>query len=109
MCKNIQKILNGSDEIASYYQQAKLLWDEIDISDKELINKVQKIDEKLERICKDRNLGQEILVCYGIMQFIEKENPDIHSAKKIADVLSSDYFSNEIKNLAKEISKRYPL
>ena len=108
MCKNIKKVLSGNDEMASYYQQAKLLWDKIDISDDEKLMKVLK-DKQLdfEHACGGRDMGQKIMVCYGIMQFLKGDNINRESAKKVAHAFRNN--CNEIKVLVKEISHKYNL
>ena len=109
MCENINKILNKNDEKASYYKEAKLLWDEIDMSDPKIVDKLELIQTKLEIFCKDRNLGQKVMVCYSILHFMETENPDMQSAKKITHILIHSQFNREIQHLAKEINIQYSL
>ena len=109
MCNNIDELINGNDKTAEYYQNAKSLWSEIDISDINFKKSIHRKQPNFERLCGGRSLGQEIMVCYGIMQYMQSNPQDIVSAKTVSDALINSNCSNEVKQKARDIANQYSL
>ena len=109
MCNSIKKLMDGDAQIAKYYQEAKKLWMGIDISDSNLEKILKDKQFDFEHNCGGRELGVKIMVCYGVLQYIHLDTPNIESAKKISNAFINSNCNNEVKFFAKDIAKIYHL
>ena len=107
---NIQKkIINNDSKIIEYYQNAKEIWEEIDIDDINLSKELHLKQPSFESDCGGNGVGQEMMAWSGIMHHMNKEESDIESAKKIYKALSKSNCTNEVKISAGDAGKYFGL
>ena len=120
----IQKLIEGDREIVDYYQQAKVIWDEIseiiDMSDESNIRALaheltSRQISNFEHKCGGRYIGQEIMAWYGIAQYYRVEDgfgPEqdrLLSAKNVYEAFQNSSCSIEVKSAARNAAKFYNL
>ena len=120
----LQKLIEGDEEIVTYYQKAKSIWNEItgiiDCNNSENIPKLanelssrQIID--FEYDCGGKDIGQEIMAWYGIGQFYKVEDgfgndyERLQSAKNVYEAFQKSYCSLEVKGYARDVANSYSL
>ena len=109
MCENINEMLNKDGKTAEYYQNAKGLWDAIDVSTENLKEILLSEQLEFEHLCGGRNAGQKIMVCYGITQYLQNNTSDYDSAQKVFNAFIQSGCSIEVKQYARDIAKEYGL
>ena len=103
----IKELMNGNNDIVTYYKNAKNIWDTIDINDVNLRTELKDKQTEFEQECGGRGIGQEIMAWSGIMQYIEQS--DRASAQKLYQALVKSNCSNEVKVFAKDAGKYFDL
>ncbi len=115
----LEELLNNNSDILNYYQNAKLLWDEI-LNNTNDINNTNEIAQELnknqltfESRCGGRSIGQEIMVYSGFARLYDtasgfsKENKAL--AKRIINAFEKSTCSVEVKYTAKKAAEVYGL
>ena len=106
MYNMMQELINRNEKIAIYYAKAKVIWESIDILDENLNKIICSKQSEFERLCKDRNLGQEIMVYSGIIYYI---SDDKKLAASICNALINSSCSNEAKQYARDAKQYFNL
>jgi len=100
MNKVAKELMNENNKMLEYYSRAKEIWTSIDITDKNLSKKICNRQHEFEQLCRDRNLGQKIMVYSGIKKYIDTS--DNQSAIVICDAFINGNCCNEVKQLARK-------
>ena len=106
MYNTIKELMNGNEKVTEYYSEAMKIWKTINIVDKDLSTILFNNQLEFEHRCGGRNLGQEIMVYSGIVQYVCDDMSNTESAKKIADAFIKSNCSIEVKQFAKD-AKEY--
>ena len=103
------ELMNGNQKIAIYYENAKKLWEEIDINDIDLSKNLMHKQLEFDLDCGGRGLAKEIMAWSGIMLYMNEEESNVESATKIYNALVKGSCATEVKQQARDAGKYFKL
>jgi len=104
-----QELMNGNIEIAKYYANAKKLWEEIDIDNVDLSKKLIHKQSEFDLLCGGRDLAKEIMAWSGMMLYMNEEESNVESARKIYNALVKGSCATDVKQQARDAGKYFKL
>ena len=102
-----KELMDGNSQVVEYYKNARIMWEQIDISDINLREVLFSKQLDFEKACGGRGMGAEIMVWSGIMQYMNNDTPNIQSAKTIYNAFIDSNCNNEVKQAARDAAKEY--
>jgi len=113
----IEHLIDGDQDVLSYYQNAKTRWlkiltENLSLNSDELAKVLSNEQFWFEKNCGGRWVGQEIMVVTGIVQFYTTArgfDDNRGKAKLVYEAFMKSYCSIEVKGAVEDVAKSYNL